>query len=48
MLRRYLKRLSNNELGRTGGHQRGGVLVTKEAVRHFPPLGDGANPEFYA
>src|SRR5688500_9139408 len=40
-----VKRIAANELGHTGGHQRGGVLIPKGCVRFFPSLGTGANPE---
>jgi hypothetical protein len=40
-----VKRLVDNELGLTGGHQRGGILVPKSCVSFFPNLGEGENPE---
>lgn len=41
----FVKRLTANELGHTRGHQRGGILIPKDCVDFFPPLGRGANPE---
>ncbi len=41
----FVKRLTANELGQTSGHQRGGILIPKNCVEFFPPLGTGANPE---
>jgi hypothetical protein len=41
----FVKRLAANELGHTGGHQRGGILIPKGCVSFFPPLSGGANPE---
>ena len=41
----FVKRVRANELGRTDGHQRGGILVPKRCTRFFPTLPDGSNPE---
>jgi len=41
----FIKRLVNNELGRTGGHQRGGVLIPRTCTEFFPTLGPPPNPE---
>lgn len=42
-----LKRLSANELGQAGGHQRGGILIPKRCVTFFPqlPADTQNNPE---
>jgi hypothetical protein len=42
-----VKQLASNELGHTGGHQRGGVLIPKHCVRFFPSLGPPPNPEIF-
>lgn len=40
-----IKRLASNELGHTGGHQRGGILIPKNCINFFPTLGPPPNPE---
>ena len=44
-MKTFVKRLANNELGMTGGHQKGGILVPKDCTGFFPILGRRGNPE---
>ncbi len=44
-MNRFIKRLAANELGATGGHQKGGILIPKGCVSFFPPLTGMSNPE---